>query len=85
MTLTCFSELINNYVGNIYIPECCNQINEEEEAMLPAIEARAAPEALQGAQEEQGVDEDDDDVPILQQVLFEASLVRLSPSPPDHL
>ena len=41
--------------------------------MLPAIAAGVAPEAVKGAPEEQ--DADDDAVPILQQVLFEARLV----------
>lgn len=44
--------------------------------MLPAIEAGVAHEAVKMALEEEDID--DDDVPILQQVLFEATLVRLS-------
>ena len=55
---------------------CCLQISDEEEAMLPGIEAGVAHQAMKEGQEEQ--DFDDDDVPILQQVLFEATLVRLS-------
>ena len=49
------------------------QINEEEEALLPAIVAGVAPGAVNSAPEEQDID--DDTVPILQQVLFEATLV----------
>ena len=44
--------------------------------MLPALEAGVVPEAVQGAQEE--LDADDDDVQILQQVLFQATLVSSS-------
>lgn len=48
--------------------------------MLPAIEAGVAHEPVKDAQEEQEVD--DDHVPILQQVLFEAILVGIFPRPP---
>ena len=55
---------------------CFKQINEEEEAMLPSIEAGVAPVAVAEAKDDLN---DDDNIPILHQVLFEPSLVSLSP------
>jgi hypothetical protein len=55
---------------------CFKQINEKEEAMLPSIEASVAPAAAAEAKEDSN---DDDNIPILHQVLFEPSLVSLSP------
>ncbi len=45
--------------------------------MLPDIEAGLTHEAVRDFQEEEEID--DDNVPILQQVLFEATLVGLKP------
>ena len=73
---------LNDKAGNhaiactILSTACFKQINEEEEAMLPSIEAGVAPVAMAEAQEDLN---DDDTIPILHPVLFEPSLVSLSP------
>jgi hypothetical protein len=53
---------------------CFKQINEEGEAMLPNIEYGVAPMAVSNSEEDMN---DDDNIPILHQVLFEPSFVSL--------
>lgn len=56
----------------------CVQIDAEEKALLPDLEAGVMPEDLGGGKEE--ADADEDDPPMLQQVVFEASLVSFKTS-----